>query len=185
MTRLDRSVLDWFVAHRNASLTHALDVITALGSTGVLVPLIVVVGFWWWRRRGTARSLLFLACTYLGAEVLFQSMKALTHRARPPRRLAVHQFVGYAFPSGHATLATAVWGAFAVVLSCGRPPRTKVVVWAGAALVAVLVGVSRLYLGAHWLTDVGAGWATGALWLAIVVAVFRRGSTRRAPVAGP
>jgi len=130
----------------------------------------------WITRRSTA-PLVYLAASYLGAGVLFRIVKQLTHRARPPAHLAVAHYGGYAFPSGHATLSVAVWGAVALTIGANAtwPRRTGLV--AAAAVIAITIGVTRLYLGAHWLTDVLAGWALGAGWLAVTTLAIRSAIT--------
>jgi len=64
----------------------------------------------------------------------------------------------------------AFYGMLALTLTTGRSVRTWVLLWTGAAMIALLVGASRIYLGAHWLSDVVGGYALGAAWLAAVVA---------------
>jgi undecaprenyl-diphosphatase len=112
---------------------------------------------------------------------LLSLVKVLTGRQRPPAALAVQHFAGLAFPSGHATQAAAVWGMLAALLANATSRGSiKVAIWAGALLVTALVGVSRLYLGAHWLTDVLGGWALGALWLVSLLTAVRTIAARRA-----
>jgi membrane-associated phospholipid phosphatase len=104
--------------------------------------------------------------------------------------MAIGHFTGLAFPSGHATLSAAVYGMGAVLISrATNRPAVKVAAWVGAVVIIVLVGVTRLYLGAHWLSDVLAGWALGALWLGAVLRVSGRWPASRSgsssPSAGP
>jgi undecaprenyl-diphosphatase len=169
--RFDRPVLRWFALHREPWLTSAMWAVTALGSSAWLIPLVVAVGAWYWWRKGTRRPVTLLAAAYGGAFVLSQTVRWLTGRARPPLTLAVAHFAGHSFPSGHATDATAVYGMLALVVAASTPRWTrKVSVWAGAVSIATLIGITRLYLGAHWLTDVLGGWALGTLWLLVVAA---------------
>ena len=95
---------------------------------------------------------------------------------------------GFGFPSGHAAAAAAVCGAAAWLCSIRmRSWRARTGVWAAAAVLAALVGISRVYLGVHWATDVIGGWIFGLLWLAVVVsawaafAQFQRQRARQAP----
>jgi len=171
--RFDRPVLDWFVAHREPWLTNVLRGVTVLGSTDFLLPLVIAAGLVLWITRRSAAPLVYLAAGYLGAELLFRIVKQLTHRPRPPAHLAVGHYAGYAFPSGHATLSVAVWGAVALTVGANAswPRRTGLV--AAAAVMAVTIGVTRLYLGAHWLTDVLAGWALGTGWLVVITLAIR------------
>jgi len=168
--RFDRPVMEWFARHREPWLTTVMWIVTALGSSAVLIPLVLGAGGWYWWRRGQPRSFVLLAAAYGGSELLSETVRALTRRPRPPADLAAGHFAGFAFPSGHATHSVAVYGMLAVVLAAGTPrwPR-KVAAWTGAVSIATAVGLTRLYLGAHWLTDVLGGWALGNLWLLLVV----------------
>jgi undecaprenyl-diphosphatase len=179
---VDRPALDFLVGHREGWLTGINKIVTLFGNSAVIIPLVLVVGLAWWGRRRRWRPLALLAGAYVGAEGLFQLVKLLVGRPRPPSAAAIGHFTGSAFPSGHATLAAAVYGVLAalVAVSTTSWPR-KVAAWAGAVLMALLVGVSRLYLGAHWLTDVLAGWALGALWLVALLTATRTVSARHSP----
>ena len=171
---LDRPVLDWFIAHREPWLTTTMNLLTALGSSGVLIPLVALAGGWWWRRRRTVRPLITLGVAYIGAELLFRIVKVLTDRQRPSAAVAFRHYSGLAFPSGHATLAAAVFGALAALTAAASSSwPAKVASWAAAVFITIVVGVSRLYLGAHWLTDVLGGWALGAMWLTAVLVIVR------------
>jgi undecaprenyl-diphosphatase len=177
---LDRPTLEFFVRHREPWLTSLFKTVTVLGSSEVLVALVVLVGLAWRARRGTWRTFGLLAAAYLGSALLFRVVKALTGRARPPAALAVGHFGGLAFPSGHATQAVAVWGMLAAIVAAAAPAwRTKVLVWTAAVVIAGLVGLSRIYLGAHWLTDVLGGWAGGALWLVVLLTTVRTAASLR------
>jgi membrane-associated phospholipid phosphatase len=173
---VDGPVQRFFVAHREAWLTLLMRGITNLGNSAVLIGIVLTVGLAW-RWKGTTRTwrpLGLLAGAYAGAWVLSNTVKALSHRPRPPAALAIGHWTGFAFPSGHATHAAAVYGMLAALLAASTPWWSrKVALWTAAVLVVGLVGLSRLYLGAHWLTDVLGGIALGAGWLFGLLTVTR------------
>jgi undecaprenyl-diphosphatase len=178
--RFDRPVLSWFTHHREPWLTAAMRVIAGLGSSAVLIPLVLLVGAWYHRRHRRSRPLALLPVCYVGAFLLANLIKAVVGRAGPPAGLSVAHISGYTFPSGHATQAAAVYGMLAAILASERPRwRHKVAAWAGAGLVVTVVGITRLYLGDHWLSDVIGGWSLGTLWFLLVLAVSRALGARR------
>lgn len=183
----DHATLAFMVAHRAAWLNAVMRVGTSLGSGLVLVPLsLVVAAIWRWRRRDWSAAWL-LGATYGGASLSFNLVKRLTARRRPAARFGLVHAGGYAFPSGHATQAVAVWGALAFLASrvLTRWSR-KVGAWSAAIIVSGFVGLSRLYLGVHWLSDVAAGWALGGLWLFALIAIVQLlGETSGDEPAGP
>lgn len=171
---IDRTVLDWFVAHRAPWLSTIFEVVTVLGSSVFLIPLVVAVGVWYWRRHGTSRPFALLALAYVGAYVMSQALKAIIGRPRPPIGVAIGHYSTYAFPSGHATQVAAVWLMLAAVVAAGlASSRHRMWVWAAASSTVVVVGITRLYLAAHWLTDVLGGWVFGTVWFLSVLGAAR------------
>ncbi len=159
---------------------------TNLGNGAVLIGLVLLAGLAWWARARTWRPLWLLAAADLGAWVLSDTVKDLTGRARPPAAQAIGHWTGYAFPSGHATKAAAVYGMLAALLAADTPRwGRKVTLWTAAALLAGLVGLSRLYLGAHWLTDVLGALTLGAAWLFVLLTAARTIGALHGETAAP
>ena len=172
----DPGVTRFVVDHRTAWATGLMKGVTWLGSNAVLIPLVVAFGAYLLLRKRDWRAAALLVAALAGANAWYRVVKPLVGRNRPPETLHLISVSGFAFPSGHATAAIAVWGAVAVVLSAGRTSRQKVAIWFGAGLISTLVAVSRVYLGVHWWTDVVAGAALGGTWLCLlVVASLRTG----------
>src|SRR5690349_14138936 len=168
----DPHVTAWVVAHRTEWLTSALRVLTWLGSTAVIIPAGVAIGLYFLIRRRDWRPLALLAAAVAGAIGLYDIVKPLVGRPRPPAAIWIGHYTGAAFPSGHATQSAAFYAMLAIVLGTGLSFRRRALLWSAAALAVLIVGASRIYLAAHWLTDVLAGYALGATWVAIVVAVL-------------
>ncbi|QNK52592.1 phosphatase PAP2 family protein [Dermacoccus sp. PAMC28757] len=173
LARFDQPVLDWAVSHRSGRLDSAITAFTHLGGP-VYFPIILVLllAVFTWLRR-TASPFLVLALG-LGSALAFTAAgKDITARSRPPRALAVPPYESSpSFPSGHTVTATvtAVLVAYLVFLTAhSRRVRTVAVVL--CSLWALLMGLSRVFLGHHWLTDVMAGWCLGLAWGALVIVV--------------
>jgi undecaprenyl-diphosphatase len=183
----DPRVETWVLAHRTGWLTSVMKTVTWLGSTAVIVPLLLFIAVVLIARRRDWRSPALLTAAVAGAVALYDIVKPAVGRPRPPPGLWIGHYSGGAFPSGHATQTIAFYGMLAIVFSTRRAPRFRALAWTGAALITLVVGASRIYLGAHWLTDVLGGYALGAAWMALVVAVSLltrgRGSRRRATEA--
>lgn len=139
---------------------------TALGGVGVLGMLTLAsVGYLW--LQGLRRIALFVLLA-LGGGLLF-ALALKGGFARPRPELVAHGSMVYtsSFPSGHAMLSAVVYltgGALLAVIHAAR--RVRLFLIGCAVLVTLLVGVSRVYLGVHWPSDVLAGWAAGAAWAA-------------------
>ena len=136
--------------------------ITALGGFTVLtLAVVLAAALLWVHRRRAQASVLVVAV--VGGEFLAQAVKQLVGRARPD--LVPHLDIVYSssFPSGHSALSPIVYFTLAGLVAAGEGRRAQKALLIGAAIAVVLaIGVSRIYLGVHWPTDVLAGWALGA-----------------------
>ena len=112
-----------------------------------------------------------LAVAIAGAVGLYNLVKHLVGRPRPPSAIWIGHFSGASFPSGHAAQSVACYVTLALILGAGRSGLAKAALFGGAVLVVLVVGGSRIYLGAHWLTDVLGGYALGTAWVAVVLTV--------------
>jgi len=142
----------------------AMRDVTALGSLSVLafLTLAVVVYFALDRRPRTS---LYVVVAVVGGTALTFALKFLFDRPRPSL-IAPEALPGDpSFPSGHAAISAVVYLTLGLLLARAVPERRlKVYVVALAVVLTLAVGVSRVYLGVHWPTDVLAGWALGGAW---------------------
>jgi len=157
---------------------------TGLGGTAVLT-LITLSATGFLLLEGKRHAALLLVVAVFGGMLLSQLLKAGFDRPRPMLTPHGSYVVSASFPSGHSMLSAVVYLTIGALIARLRPnPRVRVYVLVLSALVTIIVGISRVYLGVHWPTDVLAGWAVGAAWalLCWLVALFlqRRGSVERA-----
>jgi undecaprenyl-diphosphatase len=179
VSNADLDVTRWLAEHRVGWVTGVMKAFTALGSWPTLLVISLAVGGWFlWRSRDWRPGVDLLAAL-LGAIVLYRVVKAILDRPRPPVGFrAVGVVVGSAYPSGHATQATAVLAVLALLLMSNRGRRGGLAIGWAAGLAIFLIGASRVYLGVHWTTDVVAGWALGLFWMATLVVGAGRGAFR-------
>ena len=141
----------------------AMD-LTALGGIAVLgLFALATIGFLILQRKRL--SALLLALGLIGGEGLSEGLKAMFGRERPPEALQAVETLNASFPSGHSLLSAVFYLSIGVMLTRAFPQRRfKAYVIGVAVLLTLLVGLTRVYLAAHWATDVLAGWSVGAAW---------------------
>lgn len=138
--------------------------VTALGGFTVLTLVTAAVAGALLIRR-QPRSALFLVLCVAGGQLVSRLAKLGFDRPRPDLVPHGTEVLSASFPSGHSMMAAVVWLTLAAMLARSEPQRRmKAYLVALAALVVVAVGVSRVYLGVHWPSDVLAGWTLGAGW---------------------
>ena len=168
----DQIINKWFQAERMPGFTMLLRAVTAGASPvglGILVAVVAAVLFFRKHRASAA----FIAVSAGGGALLNLELKSLFARARPEAASAIAAATGYSFPSGHAMGSFIVFGSIAYIVM-RQPYRWKwKSAWLALLVTAVLlVGVSRVYLGVHWVSDIAAGWSAGAVWLATATVAF-------------
>lgn len=182
LTVIDRNVAVWFHERRTPGLTTAMELVTGLASTVWITGVGIVSALVLWRKRCWYR-LLALLLVLPGGMVLDFLLQIAFHRQRPSFTDSFLIFTGYSFPSGHTMAATLLYGllaAFAVVAL--KAWRWRVAGVLGAFVMVVLVGFSRVYLGAHYLSDVLGAAAAGLAWLSLSLTAV--GSLRRRRASG-
>ena len=153
-------------------LTFLMRRLTILGSELFLVPLGAVI-IWQLVAAGRRHAAVLFTIAALGGEALSQILKLLFTRTRPEAYFGYTLPRSYSFPSGHALVCCCFFGALAAILTrrMSSAPKQRAI-WAGAALLAFLVGFSRVYLGVHHASDVIAGYSAAIVWVAAVGAGY-------------
>jgi len=167
-------------------LQEAAADITSLGGISVLT-LFALIALGFMLIQGKRLSALLLVGGLAGGVVLSEGLKALFERERPPVIYQAVETLNASFPSGHALLSTVFYLTLGVMLTRAFPrKRLKAYVLGVGVLIALLIGLTRIYLGAHWASDVFAGWSVGAAWAMVLwliaYAVERRQRLHDAPL---
>lgn len=148
--------------------------LTGLGGTAVLtgLTLVVVVAFALRRKWHLA---MYVALSVAGGAIASSLLKELFDRPRPDLVAHGQEVYTASFPSGHSMLSAVTFLTLGVLLAGAQPERhMRAYVLALAILLTLVVGVSRVYLGVHWPTDVLGGWAAGAAWALACWVLARR-----------
>lgn len=185
---ISRSLHRSAVAHHGT--TRAFRILTDWVWDPATMRILAAATVLWllWRLRD-ARTALWVAATCVLAALVQKALKVLVGRARPVWPDPVDSARESAFPSGHAMTATVVCGLLLWLLHrYGARGATRLMAWAAAVVSVVGVGLSRVWLGVHWPSDVVGGWLLGALMVALAVATYERwgrGEEEPAAPAGP
>ena len=184
VVHLDVATMAWMASHTTPLGLRIFGTVTRLGDVPVMpaIGLGGAVVLWYQRHR------LVLVCwvaAFAGGVLVNRLLKHLVHRTRPVLAVERMHETSFSFPSGHTMAATIGYGMLAYVLATYWWPtglRHRVLFLVAAAL-ALAVGLSRIYLGMHFPTDVIGGMAAGTAWLAICVTGTR--IARDTPAATP
>ena len=187
LTAVDLRLAAWFRAHATPLGDRIGLVVTTLGSPVVLALITVVVGLVLMRRRQWIPLAGLVAAT-AGGGALDWVLKHVVHRARPTGAAAFLFGNSFSFPSAHAMGSLIAYGMLAyLVVSLWEPARRRpATIIVSAVTLALAIGLTRLYLGVHFLSDVIGGFAAGAVWLAVCITgveiASRAGETRPPPL---
>lgn len=183
-TGFDRSLLWWMFHHRTPWVTSLAEGLAWMGSPPVIVSVAVVaalLGLVWHKTRGAAWT---LPIAVMGAGVIIQGIKITFQRPRPDFFTPLLHEKGFSFPSGHSLIAIVVYGLIGYfVMHFFHGHRARVAVGVLTGLLVFLIGLSRVYVGVHYPTDVLAGWTVGLPWLITCLGIHE-GLTRRFAGAG-
>jgi len=170
---------DLSVARRIQNLNNPLflDLMAFVSLFGAVPYLLIPFSLmaFWLLRRGSRPEALFLPLVFV-APIVSEISKTVIARPRPTEGLVAlsGNFPGFSFPSGHVLFYTLFFG-FVAFLSLSLPnmkPQLRPILFTASFLVIILVGISRIYLGAHWPTDVIAGYLVGFALLEILVVLY-------------
>jgi len=171
LVQADLAVFRFLQALRSPVGDGLMVATTEMGGVGVLLPLVVMVAAWLaWHRSWRTAGYWLGAVVF--AEALVKVLKFALGRGRP-----LDLYVGneqFSFPSGHAAATTVILGFLAFLLSRGQSSAIRLAFAIACAIYVTLVAFSRLYLGAHWLSDVVGGISLGVAWVALVAMVYTR-----------
>ena len=174
----DRAILLWMSDRRTPSLNGLMVGITTFGSKIFLAAFILVALAILMVRRDR-RGAVHLLVASLGMGALEWVTKGLVERARPTEVEHVVKVSGFSYPSGHSLATATLYLTVALLASSHlRTRAAKVAVVAGAALLVALVGLSRVYLGVHYPSDVLGGMSLGASWALMLAAAVAAGAAR-------
>ncbi len=168
----DRSLLIWIHQFANPQIDRVMLFITSLGDPPTVITIFLMMIFWLSMERRYTDGIRFsIAC--VGGVIINQVMKLFFAKPRPELWTRLIREYSFSFPSGHAVGAMVVYGFIAYILAKEFQQFQRPIYTVGTVLVAA-IGLSRLYLGVHYPTDIIAGYGVGLLWLTTCLKVKLR-----------
>jgi undecaprenyl-diphosphatase len=165
----DRPVMLWLERQHSPATTRAVRAVTELGGvTAVPVFALAASGYLAYV-RGSRRPAALLTVSLVGSTIINSILKALYRRDRPTFFTHIVQEKSYSFPSGHAMASAALAGCACVL---AWPTGWRYPVIAGSAAYVPAIGVTRMYLGVHFPSDILAGWCVSLAWVGEVATIM-------------
>ncbi|WCK56460.1 phosphatase PAP2 family protein [Aneurinibacillus sp. Ricciae_BoGa-3] len=179
ITRFDNAIIALVQGYESPALTFIMKFFTFIGSTPCVAVLAILVMVFLYKVLHHRMELIVFLVVVVGTPLLNVLLKSLFRRQRPTIHRLIEQ-AGYSFPSGHSMEAFAFYGVLTFLLwrhIPTRPGRTLLLIF--SALMILAIGVSRIYLGVHYPSDVLGGYFVSAFWLGLTIWIFQWYQERR------
>ncbi|MEK4626511.1 phosphatase PAP2 family protein [Priestia megaterium] len=170
----DRSIISLIQGFETPGLTTIMKCFTFIGSTPSVAVISLFSLFFLYKVLKHRTELILFIAIIVGSPILNELLKLLFHRARPDFHRLI-EINGYSFPSGHAMSAFAVYGVLSFLLWRHIPTRWGRTLLIVTSIIMILaIGISRIYLGVHYPSDVIGGYFASGCWLAIAIWFYQR-----------
>jgi undecaprenyl-diphosphatase len=170
----DQTLIQFIQAFESPIITTVMRTFTFIGSGLVVACLVLIMAIFLYSVLGHRRELIFFIGVIMGSSLLNEVLKWIFHRARP----TIHRIIeaaGYSFPSGHSMAAFTLYGVLAFLLWRNLSTSLKrnlIVIF--SVVMILMIGISRIYLGVHYPSDVLGGYMASGCWLAASIWFFRK-----------
>jgi membrane-associated phospholipid phosphatase len=159
----DQTILLWIHQFASPTFDRIMLTITELGNPDtVVVSAAITLAILLWRHYYQEAKIFLIDC--FGGVILSYGLKIVFSKSRPNLWQSPIKETSFSYPSGHALGSTILYGFLAYILAT-RYPQLSLLIYAFAVLLIAAIGLSRLYLGVHWPTDIIAGYSIGFLWV--------------------
>lgn len=171
--QLDDGLITLLHSYWNPFDDQVMFFFTMLGDPAVLAPLVIFIGGTLWY-KGRWIDAMGLVLSTGGAGILNQILKSIFQRARPDLFQGPLHLTNYSFPSGHSMGSIACYGMLAFIgIRLLERPWSRWALGIAAALIVLCVGISRVYFGVHYPTDVLGGYLIGSMWLSLSIMILQ------------
>jgi undecaprenyl-diphosphatase len=163
----DQAVREWVHSYASPAVTRVMNAISLLGYNILIFELVIALAVF--AKLRWRRAAVWLTMAMVGSLVLDLTLKYIYHRTRPTAYfgMAPHS---YSFPSGHAMCSFCFYGVLAGLLSARtKPLGWRLFIWFTAAALVIAIGLSRIYLGVHYPSDVVAGYLAATVWVGTII----------------
>lgn len=173
VAEFDQALISFIRGFETPALTSIMKLFTFIGSFPVVLVIFLIVSFIFFRVLKSRTEIFLVAAVIVGTQVINMLLKLLFHRARPDIHLLI-DVGGYSFPSGHAMSAFAVYGILTFVFWRHIPKRIgRISLIIGSSMFILFIGMSRIYLGVHYPSDIIGGYFASAAWLTVAIWFFQ------------
>ncbi|TCS81290.1 phosphatase PAP2 family protein [Tepidibacillus fermentans] len=169
----DMPIIHWVQFFESPTVTTFMEFFTFVGSGKIVILIIILISIFFYTFLKHRTELVFFILVMLGSHLINKGLKLLFHRQRPSFHQIVEE-IGYSFPSGHSMAAFTLYATISFLLWKHIQSRTGRVLMIFFAVVMILaIGISRIYLGVHYPSDVLGGYFASGAWFVFCVTIYQ------------